>query len=205
MPGRSEPDEIAVRKGTLRGALSAARRAMTADDIARDRSAIAEVILRYCSALPAGSRIAAYEPLPTEPLPATVLAALDGAGFEVLVPITEADQELNWRRWTTAQQPDGTAARALGHDYLRTCSLMLVPAFAVDLAGRRLGRGGGSYDRALVRVTADTVTAGVLFDSEHIADVPVDSWDQPVSAIVTPSGWRTLPARRPEQPMPHHC
>lgn len=201
MPGSSQPEEIAYRKQSLRNSIGAARRAKTPDDLARDRAAIAAAILRFCAALAPRSRIAAYEPLPTEPLPAAVLGELTDAGFEVLVPITEADRDLNWRRWTTAAQP---GAQPLGRNWVQTCSLVLVPALAVDRAGRRLGRGGGSYDRALGRVTAATITTAVLFDGEYLDDVPVDAWDLPVAAIVTPSGWRTVPSRRRRQPAPRH-
>ena len=67
-----------------------------------------------------------------------------------------------------------------------------MPAFAADSAGRRLGRGGGSYDRALPMAAADAVVAAVLFTGEDGHRVPVDEWDKPVNAIVTPAGFVRL-------------
>ena len=71
---------------------------------------------------------------------------------------------------------------------------MLVPAFAVDPTGNRLGRGGGSYDRALARLPARTPVAALLYADELLPEVPVESWDLPVTSVVTPDGWHDLTA-----------
>jgi 5-formyltetrahydrofolate cyclo-ligase len=80
----------------------------------------------------------------------------------------------------------------LGPAAIGTAALVLVPAFAVDGAGQRLGRGGGSYDRALLRVAVQTPIAALLFDGEIVDQVPIEEWDLPVTAVVTPEGWRDL-------------
>ena len=49
---------------------------------------------------------------------------------------------------------------------------MLVPGLAVANDGMRLGRGGGSYDRALGRVPVGTFTCVLLYDGEVGIDVP---------------------------------
>jgi 5-formyltetrahydrofolate cyclo-ligase len=69
---------------------------------------------------------------------------------------------------------------------------VLAPALAVARDGSRLGRGGGSYDRALARCPADAVLAAVVFDEEVVDVLPSDAWDVRVHLAVTPSGWRTL-------------
>jgi 5-formyltetrahydrofolate cyclo-ligase len=71
---------------------------------------------------------------------------------------------------------------------------VLVPALAVGRDGVRLGRGGGSYDRALARVAPGTPRAALLFDEELVDALPADPWDVPVTDVVSPSGWRALPA-----------
>ena len=75
---------------------------------------------------------------------------------------------------------------------IATAQLVLVPAFAVDRTGGRLGRGGGSYDRALARVPAGTIIAALIFAEELIERVPTDAWDRPVTAVVSPTGWIDL-------------
>jgi 5-formyltetrahydrofolate cyclo-ligase len=60
-----------------------------------------------------------------------------------------------------------------------------VPGLAVGRDGVRLGRGGGSYDRALGRVPVGTFTCVVLNDSEVLDAVPADAHDRPVRAAAT--------------------
>ncbi len=76
--------------------------------------------------------------------------------------------------------------------------LLLVPALAVDRRGVRLGRGGGSYDRALARVAAGTPVVALLHDGELLDELPAEPHDRLVSAVVTPSGgWSALPCEMP--------
>jgi 5-formyltetrahydrofolate cyclo-ligase len=68
--------------------------------------------------------------------------------------------------------------------------VVVVPALAVGPDGTRLGRGGGSYDRALARVTAARTVIALLYDGEVLPDVPVEEHDRAVDAAVLPSGVR---------------
>lgn len=61
--------------------------------------------------------------------------------------------------------------------------VVLVPGIAFDAAGRRLGRGGGHYDRLLARCRCPAV--GVAWDSAIVPRVPVRSHDRPVAWVVT--------------------
>jgi 5-formyltetrahydrofolate cyclo-ligase len=76
----------------------------------------------------------------------------------------------------------------LGVEAIATADVVLVPGLAVSPDGVRLGRGGGSYDRALARVPAGTFTCALLHDGEVGCDVPVAPHDRAVAAAVTPSG-----------------
>ena len=72
----------------------------------------------------------------------------------------------------------GTVARA---------DIVLVPALAVDEHGHRLGRGGGSYDRALARVGGQIPTIALLYDDELLPSVPAEPHDQRVRVVARPS------------------
>ncbi len=52
----------------------------------------------------------------------------------------------------------------------------------------RLGRGGGSYDRALARVGPAILTIALLYDGELVDTLPAEPHDQRVRAAATPSG-----------------
>ena len=178
-------------KTALRTTVAAGRAARADGQREQDRAAIRAHVLAGCRAgrVPPGGLVAAYEPLRTEPGSTELLADLAAAGYRLIVPVTLADRDLDWAAW----QPGGRSEAQLGVDAIAAAALVLVPAFAVDPAGHRLGRGGGSYDRALARVPAGTPVAALLYRDELVPHVPVDSWDQPVTAVVTPDGWRDLP------------
>ncbi len=71
--------------------------------------------------------------------------------------------------------------------YEGTIDLMIVPAVAFDKKGRRLGRGGGYYDRFIKKIKNHTFTLGVAYDFQMIDEVPSARHDQRVQGVVTPN------------------
>lgn len=63
--------------------------------------------------------------------------------------------------------------------------VILVPGLAFDAAGRRIGRGGGFYDRFLLRLPPATLSVGVAFEAQRIDEVPADPHDRRVDVVVT--------------------
>jgi 5-formyltetrahydrofolate cyclo-ligase len=63
--------------------------------------------------------------------------------------------------------------------------LIVVPALAYDLRGRRLGRGGGYYDRFLPRLRRNATLVGLAFDEQIIDEVPVNDADVAVDIVIT--------------------
>ena len=61
--------------------------------------------------------------------------------------------------------------------------LVAVPGVAFDRKGRRLGRGGGYYDRLLAGFSG--VSAALAFDFQILPAIPVDLHDRSVDALVT--------------------
>jgi 5-formyltetrahydrofolate cyclo-ligase len=64
--------------------------------------------------------------------------------------------------------------------------LILVPGVACDAKGRRLGRGGGCYDRFIKKQT-HAVLVGVGYDFQLVDEVPAARHDQRVHRIILPS------------------
>jgi 5-formyltetrahydrofolate cyclo-ligase len=171
----------AATKSELRARLLAARAALSPTEIEAARAAVRSHVL---SRFAASRRVAAYRPLRTEPGSVELLDAFVTAGAAVIVPVLLDDRDLDWTPW-----PSGPS---LGVDAIAGVDLVLVPALAVSSRGVRLGRGGGSYDRALARVPDGVPTVALLHDDEIRPDVPAEAWDVPVSGAITPSGWRAL-------------
>ncbi|MFN2517732.1 MAG: 5-formyltetrahydrofolate cyclo-ligase [Jatrophihabitantaceae bacterium] len=182
---------VSAAKASWRRELTAARLSRPAAAVESARRDVCAVVLGRCAA--AGWRcVAAYLPLPSEPGSAALLAALARAGVRVLVPVLRADRDLDWAEWDAMTQEWGSL---LGVDSIADADALLVPAVAVARDGTRLGRGGGSYDRALQRVPVGVTVAALLYDGEFVADLPSDDWDVPVTAVVTPAGWQDLVRR----------
>jgi 5-formyltetrahydrofolate cyclo-ligase len=185
-----------TEKARLRARMTAARRAMPADR----RDDAASRLTRLVLDLPdvrAARCVAAYLSIGTEPSTVQLLAQLRARGVRVLLPVLREDLDLAWAiydgpdRLTRGPRglwtPDGAR---LGVDTIAEADVVIVPALAVGEDGVRLGRGGGSYDRALARVPGGRRVLALLYDGEVLPAVPADRHDRPVDAAVQPSGVR---------------
>jgi 5-formyltetrahydrofolate cyclo-ligase len=137
--------------------------------------------------------VAAYYSVGTEPDTHGLIFALWKRGSYVILPVLLPDGDLDWASY---EGPDSLAPgpRGLlqpvepvrGAGTVARADIVLVPALAVDVFGHRLGRGGGSYDRALARVGAQVPTIALLYDSELLRSVPVAAHDQVVRVVARP-------------------
>lgn len=66
-----------------------------------------------------------------------------------------------------------------------TLDVVIVPGLAFDAQGRRLGRGGGFYDRFLSTLPGTCITIGVGFANQIVGEVPTDAHDARVHAVVS--------------------
>lgn len=180
-----------TEKAALRDTLRARRRERTDAAVAAARDGVRAAVLARCDER--GWRcVAAYLPLRTEPGSLALLDDLAARRIRVLVPVLLPDDDLDWAQWDASAHGTGPA---LGVDAVGEADVVLAPALAVARDGTRLGRGGGSYDRALRRVRPSVPVAALLFDGELVDALPREEWDVRASAVVTPSGWQDLPGR----------
>lgn len=171
-----------------------------------DRLAAAEAIAAHATALMPSrpGTLSAYLSLSTEPGTDPVITAAHAMSHRIRVPRIHG-RELQW----VDLQPDTVLdvgplgirephGPALDVDELAGLDLMLVPGLAVDRSGRRLGQGGGYYDRTLASVPSHVeggpLLAIVLFDDEVLDEVPHEPHDCRVDAAVTPGGIIRFPA-----------
>jgi 5-formyltetrahydrofolate cyclo-ligase len=66
-------------------------------------------------------------------------------------------------------------------------ALICVPGVAFGVAGQRLGRGGGYYDRLVAAVAPQTVTAGLAYSFQVLDHLPETPRDRRLGLIVTES------------------
>lgn len=71
---------------------------------------------------------------------------------------------------------------------LAALDVLVVPLVAFDAQGQRLGMGGGFYDRTLQNWRAHGFSpVGYAHDCQQVESLPVEQWDIPLPAMVTPS------------------
>ena len=161
-------------KSTLRAQIRAAR---------RGRVASADWVERVVARVPVGSVVCAYVALPGEPPTEAVIEALLARGDAVFLPI--AGQGLTWvpaevsRPWQAWGLRGSCPVASVD---LPDVDVILVPALAVDVTGRRLGQGGGYYDR-FVPDHPGARTVALLWSGEVLPDIgaqphdiTVDEW-----------------------------
>jgi 5-formyltetrahydrofolate cyclo-ligase len=181
-------------KAAVRDRLLAARRQLTAADRAGAARDIRDAILSMPETQMAGT-VAAYYSVGSEPETHGLLFALWKRGSYVVLPILLPGGDLDWASYEGPESlrpgPRGLTEPAeppRGVSAISSADLVLVPALAVDHAGMRLGRGGGSYDRALARVGTPVPTVALVYDSEFVPHVPFGQHDQRVRMIARPAG-----------------
>jgi 5-formyltetrahydrofolate cyclo-ligase len=70
---------------------------------------------------------------------------------------------------------------------LKELDLALAPGLGFDLAGHRLGRGRGFYDRLLAQIAG--AKCGVAFDTQIMGEIPAEGHDIHMNFILTPTRW----------------
>ena len=101
-------------------------------------------------------------------------------------------ESLYWHSWTPGE-PLNTNAYGIKEPLPQApiinsldVDLILVPSVACDYRGYRLGYGGGYYDRLLSSPQWSTKpTIGIIFDFAYLPQLPVETWDQPLQAVLT--------------------
>ncbi|MEU4570547.1 5-formyltetrahydrofolate cyclo-ligase [Micromonospora sp. NPDC023956] len=193
----SDGAEVATgTKSRTRADLLARRRTLGVAERARAATAVGGTLVDLVRRL-RPRRATGYVPVGSEPggdLPEVLRAALP-PGAELLLPVLRDDLDLDWAGYSGPEalvaagrgmrEPAGPR---LGRAAVAGAELVVVPALAVDRRGIRLGRGGGSYDRALARVPAGAWTVALLHDGEFVDRLPAEPHDRPVRAVITPAG-----------------
>ena len=188
-----DTDELAREKAALRRRLLAGRRQLTPQQRAGAARAVRDAVLSLPETQMAGT-VAAYYSVGAEPDTHGLVFGLWKRGTYVLLPVLRDDGDLDWAsyegpdslrpgpRGLTEPAEPGRGVRAI-----TSADLIIVPALAVDESGHRLGRGGGSYDRALARVGAPVPVVALLYDRELLPSLPAGPHDQPVRLVARPA------------------
>jgi 5-formyltetrahydrofolate cyclo-ligase len=184
-------------KATLRKQLRAQRRSLSAADHGH-RSRLAANAVAALPMFRAGKRIAIYLPFDRETDTAALIRAARRRGVRLYVPVIVDRRHARIRFYPL----DGATRRgvfgiAVPSSLTRPVSprwlnLIVVPLVGVDTGGRRLGMGGGFYDRALAfrrerRHWKGPRLVGLGFDCQRADTVFADPWDVRLDSLATES------------------
>jgi 5-formyltetrahydrofolate cyclo-ligase len=184
--------ETQQEKAALRSLVLYARARLSGEERTEAGRMIRDALLSLPELQMAGT-VAAYYSIGSEPDTRGLVFALWKRGTYVLLPLLRSDGDLDWASYEGPEslvagprglREPGEAPRGVGA--IARADVVLVPALAVDGQGNRLGRGGGSFDRALARVGGPIPVIALLYDGELVDRVPVEGHDAQVRGVVRP-------------------
>jgi 5-formyltetrahydrofolate cyclo-ligase len=208
MAHATDRDHDPPRGAALRAAKLAIRRQVLAarDALSPDyRAAAAEAIAGRLTALPSFARartvlltLAFRSEWNTLPLVHAALAT----GKVVAIPrVNAATRMLDLFALTDPERDVAAGFHGIPEPHSHcapvapaTVDWVLVPGVAFDAAGRRLGYGGGYYDRLLPLLAPGAARVVGAFDLQIVERVPAAPHDLTVGAIVTETRTLTPPA-----------
>jgi 5,10-methenyltetrahydrofolate synthetase len=190
--GDRDGGAAAARRELRRSAL-ARRMALDPDEHARRSRAIRRHLEAHFPQL-AALRVGFFWPTNGEPdlrpLLETWRAAGNGAFAALLPVVVDEAAALGFRVWRAdaAMLKDryGIPTPAAG-DFAQPQAL-LIPLAAFDLAGFRLGYGGGYYDRTLAGLRPRPLAIGVGFELARVDSIRPEAHDERLDAVVTEAG-----------------
>lgn len=113
--------------------------------------------------------------------------------IETYLPVVQGKQ-LTFACYSSAtiwQENQFGIKEPLTSEYLagNELDIVLLPLVGFDSKGGRLGMGGGFYDRTFENKRADQkpLLIGLAHDCQEVKSLPVEGWDVPLQAIITPT------------------
>jgi 5-formyltetrahydrofolate cyclo-ligase len=135
-----------------------------------------------------GQVIAGYLPVGSEASPLATMRAL-ARDNRICVPVPQAAGPLRFREWwpgcALEAGPHGVPVPAEGA--WRVPHIVIVPMLAFDGEGRRLGQGGGHYDRTL-GADPGLRAVGLALWAQRVEALPAEPHDVTLREIVTDRG-----------------
>jgi 5-formyltetrahydrofolate cyclo-ligase len=191
-------------KATIRQEMRRRRRALSAAELAaveRSVAAYAAALEQFRTARCVLAYIATDGEVPTGALLETAFAA----GKRVYLPrlAGETIRFAEHRRGGTLHIgergiPEPLGALIAAHELVS--SVAFVPLLAWDATGRRVGRGGGHYDRTVSGPARPMSLVGLGYTFQQYAALPCDPWDLRLDWVVTERG--AVRCRSGEDPSP---
>ena len=189
---------IAEQKRDLRKLMLQHRDAIDTASRNRAQHALSRFADALRDLLPEAKIFSSYRAIGSEITPTLLERELAQRGADIALPaIVRKSAPLTFRTW---QEGDPLIPGKWG--ILEPASngpsvlpdVVLLPMLAFDAAGRRLGYGGGFYDRTLqeLRTKKIIIAIGLAYPQQEVDAVPYDGYDQYLDYVLTPEGLRAF-------------
>lgn len=186
--------DVQQQKRDLRAKMVAWRDTVTKEQRDETAAALAWSGLTFARPMKADAVVSGFASLANELDCMPLLHRLAGEGCRVALPLVRGKgMPLEFRAWAPGDAMDAGVwgiAQPKADKAVLQPDVLLVPLLAVDREGRRLGYGGGFYDRTLagLRKEKAVVAIGLAYDEQVIDAVPHLDYDEPLDWVLTPSG-----------------
>jgi 5-formyltetrahydrofolate cyclo-ligase len=184
--------ELKRAKRAVRLRVLAARDAMSSAERERASARIVDHVLSLPE-IGRASTVMVFWSFGSEPDTAPLVEALDARGVRVALPRI-VDGDVVPRAYApgdaVTEAPFGAWEPSAGEElHPSAIDVVVTPGVAFDRSGRRVGYGGGFYDRFFRRTGPDTIRIGIGFDLQLVdEDLPSGHFDLGLDGIVTESG-----------------
>ena len=185
MPGSHISNEIEAKKAELRKRFRFERsqRSLGGDWLH----------LLRASEISSATTIASYISYGDEPDTSSLNEELRRRGKRVLLPRIDESGRITWIEWDATMKIERHRkrphlAQPEGNIFSGSIDVVIAPALRVDRLGVRLGQGGGSYDRALKEVAAESSWKVALLHDEEVSaePLPCEDHDVRMDAVALP-------------------
>ena len=177
--------------------MKSARKQRSERQLANASAALRDVALTI-PALERATCVSIYASRSTEPGTLPLIDELAAREVRILIPMLGDGLQRGWGEFQRGEplepgapgRPPEPATEFLPLETVNEADVVLCPALSADRVGNRLGQGAGWYDRALVHVRADALTAALVFEDELLPageKLTSEDHDRPVAMIITPS------------------
>jgi 5-formyltetrahydrofolate cyclo-ligase len=184
------------QKAELRERVLALRRDLSPEDRSRRSEAVAGALFDLPEVRSART-VALFSSFGSEVDTAPVIERAHGEGRRVVLPYLDEDvmevaEHRPGDRLVPSSYGPAEPSRREPVDPVEV-DAVVVPGLAFDRRGRRVGYGGGYYDRWLRRLRPDAVRIGVGFAFQLVDRVPAAGSDERVDVVVTDEGVVRVP------------
>ncbi len=192
MPAQTDTQQI---KRAMRRSLRSRRRALSKHAQAKAAHALAKNL--PSSVRWRGSAVSIYHAQDGEIGTSEIILALQHAKKAVYLPFVDPNGRMRFILYKHRKRAPGKSLVkgrwGILHPSARNgrfaCNSLLrvvfLPLVAFDSTGKRLGRGGGFYDKLLTRPADHRKIIGLAHHFQQVDSVPINDWDQPLHAVIS--------------------